>query len=251
MLTEERQGEILRIVNAQGAVSVQELVQYLDISESTVRRDLVALDQEGKLRRVHGGATVLQDGAYDADMENLQDKYYFHMEDKRRIAQFAAKMVEKGDFVYLDSGSTVEQMAEYLAGSEASFVTNSLPMAQKLARVGATVYVLPGKVKGKTEAIIGSEMRDMLSRYHFTKGFFGTNGLSIPEGCTTPDIEEAACKRAAVQQCARAYVLADASKFGLSAHITFSPLSRVSIVTTGGSAVDYSPYEAATEVHIL
>lgn len=252
MLTEERQAEIMRIVNMHGAVSVQELVNYLDISESTVRRDLAALDEEGMLRRVHGGATSLKEGAYDAAMEDLQDKYSLHIGEKRRIAQFAASLVRPGDFVYLDGGSTVEQMADFLVGSEASFVTNGLPTAQKLARSGVKVYVLPGLVKGKTESVIGSEMRDMLSRYHFTKGFFGTNGLTPQEGCTTPDVEEAACKGAAVRQCRQAYVLADVSKFGQSANITFADLSQVTIVTAKGEEdMDYSSYESLTEVHIL
>lgn len=252
MLTEERQAEIMRIVNMHGAVSVQELVNYLDISESTVRRDLAALDEEGLLRRVHGGATSLKEGAYDAAMEDLQDKYSLHIGEKRRIAQFAASLVRPGDFVYLDGGSTVEQMADFLVGSEASFVTNGLPTAQKLARSGVKVYVLPGLVKGKTESVIGSEMRDMLSRYHFTKGFFGTNGLTPQEGCTTPDVEEAACKGAAVRQCRQAYVLADVSKFGQSANITFADLSQVTIVTAKSEEdMDYSSYESLTEVHIL
>ena len=252
MLTEERQAEIMRIVNVHGAVSVQELVNYLDISESTVRRDLAALDEEGLLRRVHGGATSLKEGAYDAAMEDLQDKYSLHIGEKRRIAQFAASLVRPGDFVYLDGGSTVEPMADFLVGTEASFVTSGLPTAQKLARSGVKVYVLPGLVKGKTESVIGSEMRDMLSRYHFTKGFFGTNGLTPQEGCTTPDVEEAACKGAAVRQCRQAYVLADVSKFGQSAHITFADLAQVTVVTAKGEEdMDYSSYESLTEVHIL
>ncbi len=253
MLTEERQEEIVRLVNASGAVSVQDLVNYLDISESTVRRDLYALDREGKLKRVHGGATTIQDcPAYEADMESLQDKYSFHMLAKRRIAQYAAGLIKKNDFVYIDAGSTTEQMAEFLVDSEATFVTNSLPMAQKLGRNGVKVYMLPGRVKSKTEAIVGSEMRSMLMRYHFTKGFFGANGISLDEGCTTPDDEEAACKHAAVKQCRQCYVLADASKFGLSSHITFAKLQDVSILTAAMQEdVAWEPYQRLTEVHVL
>lgn len=161
----------MRLVNTSGAVSVQDLVSFLNISESTVRRDLLTLDREGRLRRVHGGATTLRDdSSYEADMENLQDKYSIHMSDKRRIAQYAASLIKKDDFVYLDAGSTTEQMADFLAGSEATFVTNSIPLAQKLGRSGSRIYILPGRVKGDTEAIVGSEMRDMIGRYHFTKG---------------------------------------------------------------------------------
>lgn len=253
MLTEERQEEIVRLVNAGGAVSVQELVNFLNISESTVRRDLAALDKEKRLRRVHGGATALrEDSSYEADMENLQDKYSLHSLEKQRIARYAAGLVQKEDFVYLDAGSTVEQMADFLLGSEATFVTNSLPLSRKLGRSGLKVYILPGRVKGDTEAIIGSEMRDMLSRYHFTKGFFGANGIAPREGCTTPDDEEAVCKRAAVAQCLDRFVLADASKFGLSSHITFADLSAVTLITArADQPIDYEPYQKLTEVHIL
>ena len=127
MLTEERHEKIMRLVNTSGAVSVQDLVSFLNISESTVRRDLLTLDREGRLRRVHGGATTLRDDSlYEADMENLQDKYSIHMSEKRRIAQYAARLIHKEDFVYLDAGSTTEQLVEFLAGSEATFVTNSI-----------------------------------------------------------------------------------------------------------------------------
>jgi DeoR family fructose operon transcriptional repressor len=254
MLTEERHSEILRIVNLSGAVSVQDLVNYLDISESTVRRDLLALDRAGQLKRVHGGATALKDNnSYEANMENLQDKYSFHMMEKRTIAQFAATQIKNDDFVYLDSGSTVEQMADFLVDSEAIFITNSIPLAQKLGRSRVKVHILPGRVKGETEAIVGSEMRDMLSRYHFTKGFFGTNGISLLEGCTTPDDEEAVCKRAAVRQCSVCYVLADSSKFGLASYITFASLSEVKIITAAKTEgnFNYKPYQKITEVHLL
>lgn len=252
MLTEERQAEIVRLVKAGGAVSVQDLVNYLDISESTVRRDLVTLDQEGRLKRIHGGAKAIDCPAYEADLESLQAKYSFHMLAKRRIAQYAAGLIQQQDFVYIDAGSTTEQMAEFLVHSAATFVTNSLPMAQRLGRSGVKVYILPGRVKEKTEAIVGSEMRSMLTRYHFTKGFFGTNGISLTAGCTTPDDEEAACKQAAVHQCRSCYVLADPSKFGLSSHITFAKLRDVTILTTTGQdGLDLTPYEQVTEVHIL
>ncbi|WP_417084442.1 DeoR/GlpR family DNA-binding transcription regulator, partial [Megasphaera sp.] len=253
MLTEERHEKIMRLVNTSGAVSVQDLVGFLNISESTVRRDLLTLDREGRLRRVHGGATTLRDDSlYEADMENLQDKYSIHMSEKRRIAQYAARLIHKEDFVYLDAGSTTEQLVDFLAGSEASFVTNSIPLAQKLGRIGGRVYIVPGRVKGDTEAIVGSEMRDMIGRYHFTKGFFGANGVAVHSGCTTPDEEEAVCKRAAMGQCLDRFVLADSSKFGLSSHITFAELSMVTLITArDDESLDYKPYQQMTEVHIL
>ena len=254
MLTEERQEEIVRIVNAGGAASVQELVDYFHISEATVRRDLSTLHQAGRLRRVHGGATavVAEDAAYEANMEELEHKYAFHMVEKRRIAQYAAACIHAGDFIYLDAGSTVEQMADFLLETQAVFMTNSLPLAQRLAHNDCRVHILPGHVRGTTAAVVGSELIQALGQYHFTCGFFGTNGLSPDEGCTTPDAEEAAAKAAAIGQCNVAYVLADRSKFGQASHITFAPLTAVSIITARGSSTfDFHPYEKMTEVHIL
>ena len=252
MLTEERYEEILKIIDNAGAASVQELVNCLNISESTVRRDLLALHKQGKLRKVHGGATSLGVSPYEADMEDLQDKYSLHMAEKRKIAKYAAGLVKKNDFVFIDAGSTTEQMADFLVRSEATFVTNSIPLVQKLARKGIQVFVLPGRVKGRTESIVGGPAQEMMRNFHFTIGFFGANGISVRSGCTTPDTEEASGKMTAIGQCAQTYVLADSSKFGLASHITFASLERVRIITARSeTAIDYEPYEKLTEVHIL
>jgi DeoR family fructose operon transcriptional repressor len=253
MLTKERHEEILKIVNNAGAVSVQELVSYLDISESTARRDLLTLDRAGKLQKVHGGATALTDLTvpYQADMEDLQDKYSLHMMEKREIGKYAASLIGKNDFVYIDAGSTTEQIAEFITSSEATFMTNSIPLVQKLARLGLTIFVIPGRVKGRTEAVVGSQATEALRQYHFTKGFFGTNGLSLQEGCTTPDLEESTIKSVALRQCDQRFVLADSSKFGLASHNSFAPLSEVEVITVEKKGMDYMPYKKVTEVHIL
>lgn len=173
MLTEERQDEIVRLVNVGGAVSVQALVEYFHISEATVRRDLVALQQAGRLRRVHGGATSLNgdNPLYEADMEELTHKYAFHMVEKRQIAQYASSLINDDDFVYLDAGSTVEQMADFLSESKAAFMTNNLPLATKLATNGCHVSILPGRIKGTTAAVVGADMIQSLKKYHLRKVF--------------------------------------------------------------------------------
>ena len=116
MLTAERQEEIVRIVNAGGAASVQELVDYFHISEATVRRDLTVLQQAGRLRRVHGGATAIPSDTvgYAANMEELEIKYAFHLPEKRRIAQYAAGKTGHAELVYFHAGSTGDHMAEFL-----------------------------------------------------------------------------------------------------------------------------------------
>ena len=246
MLTEERFAKIVKIVNQEGTVTVLELAQAIGISESTIRRDLNQLDKLGRIRKVHGGATaaVLMSDGHE---RNMQEKYSRNIEEKRAIAAYAATLVHPNDFVFLDAGSTTEQMAEYLEENTAFYVTNGITLAQKLAARGFKTMLLAGRVKASTDAVIGMEAVSSLARYHFTKGFFGTNGITVAEGFTTPDLEEAANKRAAMEHCRQCYVLADNSKFDTLSNVSFGELGKAKIVTTKGN-VRLKNYKQHTEV---
>ena len=246
MLTEERFAKIVKIVNQEGTVTVLELAQAIGISESTIRRDLNQLDKLGRIRKVHGGATaaVLMSDGHE---RNMQEKYSRNIEEKRAIAAYAATLVHPNDFVVLDAGSTTEQMAEYLEENTALYVTNGITLAQKLAARGFKTMLLAGRVKASTDAVIGMEAVASLSQYHFTRGFFGTNGITVAEGFTTPDLEEAANKRAAMEHCRQCYVLADNSKFDTLSNVSFGELSKAKIITTRGN-VRLKNYKQHTEV---
>ena len=246
MLTEERFAKIVKIVNQEGTVTVLELAQAIAISESTIRRDLNQLDKLGRIRKVHGGATaaVLMSDGHE---RNMQEKYSRNIEEKRAIAAYAATLVHPNDFVFLDAGSTTEQMAEYLEENTAFYVTNGITLAQKLAARGFKTMLLAGRVKASTDAVIGMEAVSSLAQYHFTRGFFGTNGITVAEGFTTPDLEEAANKRAAMEHCRQCYVLADNSKFDTLSNVSFGELSKAKIITTRGN-VRLKNYKQHTEV---
>lgn len=246
MLTEERFAKIVKIVNQEGTVTVLELAQAIGISESTIRRDLNQLDKLGRIRKVHGGATaaVLMSDGHE---RNMQEKYSRNIEEKRAIAAYAATLVHPNDFVFLDAGSTTEQMAEYLEENTAFYITNGITLAQKLAARGFKTMLLAGRVKASTDAVIGMEAVSSLARYHFTRGFFGTNGITVAEGFTTPDLEEAANKRAAMEHCRQCYVLADNSKFDTLSNVSFGELSKAKIITTKGN-VRLKNYKQHTEV---
>ena len=246
MLTEERFAKIVKMVNQEGTVTVLELAQAIGISESTIRRDLNQLDKLGRIRKVHGGATaaVLMSDGHE---RNMQEKYSRNIEEKRAIAAYAATLVHPNDFVFLDAGSTTEQMAEYLEENTAFYLTNGITLAQKLAARGFKTMLLAGRVKASTDAVIGMEAVSSLAKYHFTRGFFGTNGITVAEGFTTPDLEEAANKRAAMEHCRQCYVLADNSKFDTLSNVSFGELSKAKIITTRGN-VRLKNYKQHTEV---
>ena len=148
MLAEERFSLIMEQLNRKRTVTVQELCEALNTSESTIRRDLTELDRLGKLNKVHGGAT-LPDSRFLADEPTMEAKESQAVEQKRSIAQAAAKLINADDFVFIDAGSTTLELVRALAGDalKASYVTNGVAHARALARKGCRVY-LPGDCCG-------------------------------------------------------------------------------------------------------
>ena len=230
MLTEQRFDIILKLLEEKKSVTVTELRELLDASESTVRRDITALDKAGKLTKVFGGAVALNHKvtAYEP---TVAQKSELNKEEKKKIAKYAASLITPDDFVYLDAGTTTGLMLEYLAGIRAAFVTNAVSHAQTLAKMGIRVYLIGGELKSSTEAVVGSQAMQMIQMYHFTKGFFGTNGVSKRHGFTTPDPNEALVKQEAMRQTERCYVLADSQKFGMVSSVTFGVFEEATILT--------------------
>ena len=230
MLSEQRYEKILALLDEKKSVTVAEITDLLGISESTARRDITALDRAGRLTKVFGGA-VTSDGSFVTQEPTVAQKVEVQKAEKIQIARCAAAMIEDRDFVYLDAGTTTGYMIEFLARTKASFVTNAVAHAQKLAAQGNRVFLVGGELKSSTEAVIGAQAMETLERYHFTKGFFGTNGISRNEGCTTPDAGEAQVKRTAMRQCRIRYVLADSTKFGNISAVTFASFDAGIILT--------------------
>lgn len=247
MLTEERFHIILKTLQNEGHVTVAELTQLLETSESTIRRDLNTLHEQGKLNKVHGGATALTEISFSYE-EAVSQKILSHPDEKQAIAKYAASLIEDNDFIFLDAGTTTELMIEYLSKAKATFITNGISHARKLAQRGFKVLILPGQIKPSTEAIVGAETLKHLKRYHFTKCFLGTNGITINEGLTTPDMEEALIKEEVLSRTQMKYIVADCSKFSRYSSITFSPLEKVTIITNPLLDKTYKDYTLIKEV---
>lgn len=229
MLTEERQSEIIKIVNQKGAVTVTDLAVLFTTSPSTIRRDLTYLASRKILNKVFGGATSRTTDLLNEETMEIKTKK--NMDTKVRLARYAASLVSPGDLVFIDAGTTTEQLASFLREKHASYVTNNIPLSLTLAKQGFKVRLLGGEVKSTTEAVVGSETRMTIQRFNFNIGFFGANGITIREGFTTPDMEEADGKATAVQHCKTPYVLVDSSKFGLITGVCFAPLQVATIIT--------------------
>ncbi len=230
MLTEERFQKILELVETYQTITTQKLMDELGISESTARRDLVLLDKQGKLIKIRGGA--MASSHFNTKDDTVSIRKDMNREDKQKIAKYAASLIEPNDFVYLDAGTTTELMIDFLTERNVVFVTNAVSHAKKLSEAGYTTYIPGGEFKATTEAIVGEEAIESLKKYNFTKGFWGTNGISLTSGFSTPDVKEAMVKRASMKSCAKCYVLCDSSKFSQVSCVKFADFSNADIITT-------------------
>ena len=230
MLTEQRYEQILKLLEKEGSITVTEVKELLDTSESTVRRDITALHNAGKLVKVFGGAVAL-DHVVTPQEPTVAQKITVHVSEKRQIAEYAARLIGQGEYIYLDVGTTTGYMLEFLRDKDVTVVTNAVAHAQQLAKSGVKVRLIGGELKSSTEAVVGSEAMETIRKYHFTKGFFGTNGVTKKTGFTTPDASEAMVKKIAMEQCQEKYILCDESKFGEVSSVTFAPFAGAKIVT--------------------
>ena len=230
MFTEERFNIILQELKTKGIVSVTELVKLLDASESTVRRDLNALHNDGLLKKIHGGAISIGDNASKHDYK-VNVRKNLNIEEKKSISKKAASLIHENEIVYLDAGTTTEFMINYIEVKNILVVTNGIVHAKKLLEKGIKTFILGGEVKAVTEAIVGNNAVEDLKKYNFSKGFFGTNGVSNNSGYTTPDVDEAMVKCEAIKRCSESYVLADESKLEQISFITFGSISDSALIT--------------------
>lgn len=228
MLTEERHKKIINWLERDGLVKSQDLVHWLDASESTVRRDLQELEDLDLLERVHGGAKRPQHLEQEPGMTEKSSK---NVQQKKLVAKYAVDCIAEGDVIYLDAGTTTSEMISFLKDHTVTVVTNSVGLAARLVELQIATIVLGGRIKLATDAVVGSQALEQLKQYRFNKAFMGMNGVHTDSGYSTPDPEEAILKRAAIQQAEEAFVLVDHSKFNQTSFVSVAPLSAASILT--------------------
>ncbi len=231
-------------MEAQKSATVQELSALLGASESTIRRALTVLASGGKLTKVFGGA-IAKDMPFTPRDNTVKEREQCCREEKTAIARYATSLIRDDDFVYLDAGTTTGLIIDFITARKAVFVTNCCAHAARLASRGLRTFITGGEIKYTTDAVIGEETLESLKKYHFTKGFFGANGISREQGFTTPDAREAMIKKAALKQTRQKYVLADATKFSRVSCVTFADFAEPEIITAG---LDDAAYADCTNI---
>ncbi len=235
MDTFERRSEIVRHLQQHQRASTRSLSALFAVSEVTIRHDLNALQRQGWLARIHGGAEIK--GRLQAE-QPFAVRRQLHAAEKAHIAQAAAGLVLPGDTIMLDGSTTAYQLALHLkelAGLRV--VTNNLQVVGVLSSCPEIeVVLLGGVVRRETASIVGPPAEDMLRQLHAAKGFFGAAGLVLDRGLTDPDMREVQVKRAMIKAVDQVYILLDASKFGRQSFLTFATLAEVYRIITDDKA---------------
>jgi DeoR/GlpR family transcriptional regulator of sugar metabolism len=233
MLAAERQAKILQEVHGRGAVRVGELSALLNVSDMTIRRDLDILASQGRVDKVHGGATA--SGKPSTDEPGFEAKWVRQTAEKEAIAAAAAALVRPGSAIGLSAGTTTWTLAHGLRDiPDLTVVTNSMRVADVLHKAGpkAPNVVLTGGVRTPSDALVGPIAVSSLKLLHLDLVFLGVHGMDPRAGFTTPNLLEADTDQALVAAGQRLVVLADHTKWGTIGISTIVPLDRADVIIT-------------------
>jgi DeoR family fructose operon transcriptional repressor len=233
---DERKNHILGRLLSNARVDATELAESLGVTGETIRKDLIALERQGLLRRVHGGAVPVQSLAFEPGVETRTE---FSTE-KTRIAQAALAHLPAEGSVLIDAGSTTAKLVEMFPGDrELTVYTNTIPLAMSLlTRPRLTVFTFGGRLRNKTFAEVGDWAVRALAEINVDVAFLGTNGISMTRGLTTPDPAEAAVKRLMLGCAAKRVLLADHSKFGIVKGTKHADLDNIDVLITDTGLTD-------------
>lgn len=234
MLVEERHAGILTAVRRQGSATVGQLSAQLEVSEATIRRDLVQLAEDGLLRRVRGGACTLRASVRpEPDARPFEHVAASAPESKRLIAERAVGLIGEGEVIALDIGTTVAAMCPLLRSRSLTVVTASLAVVRALADApGIDILVLGGLLRPNYQSMVGTLTESALRQVRVDAAFLGTSGVRADGTVLDSTPSEVPVKRGLLEVSARAYLLADHEMFPGSGFLEVAPLSRFTGLVT-------------------
>jgi DeoR/GlpR family transcriptional regulator of sugar metabolism len=228
----DRHNKILKTVELLRTVSVQELKERLDVSEVTIRKDLNFLEDQGLILRTHGGARLAQDSNR---MHTLNIRERENPDLKRLIAEKAATLINEGDTVYLDSGSTCQALAEELRDGQRSVrvISNALPILNILADCESIIlYTIGGSFRREAGSFVGPLSLSNLADYQIETGFVGTTGYDNQGVFSSQNVIESQLKKQVLASSKRRVILADSTKADIRAFSVFARPGEVDILIT-------------------
>jgi len=208
-----------------------DLCDLLNSSEATVRRDLEWLEREGILERTHGGAALSQRMVFEPE---YQHRAQLHPEEKRGIGKLAASLIEPGDIVFINSGTTTTQVIQQIpSNSEISVFTNNLDATLEMVAPGYHYYLVGGEYQSRSRSLAGEFAHENLKQVYANKAILGVDGFSVKHGCTVPTLAEAEVVRKMIERTLGQIILvADHSKWGVVSNFPVATINEIDILVT-------------------
>lgn len=227
MLAEERRQNILGLIQEHGSARTAELARLFRVSDQTIRRDLVELQEKGLISKHHGGGVLLA-----TQTLSYKERSVLRLAEKLRIAAEAASVVRPGMIVALGPGTTTEQVARLLDGMQVEIVTNSLAVAAAITDPSTKVLLTGGRYRPAGELLVGEWSSANLAELFVDIAFVGVSGVGRDSGYTVTEPDEALVLRQLIRVAKRSVVVTDSSKFHRVADAVVAPLSAVHMVIT-------------------
>ncbi len=231
MLPQQRREKILDLIREDGHAKVQQLSNIFKVTEVTIRQDLEKLENEGFIEREHGGAYLKNIGL---NVKNIVLQNQENLPEKAAIAKKALELINDGDTIILDSGSTTTEIAKLINGfKNLTVITNSLNIALILGvDPEINLVVTGGEFKAPTLSLTGQKAADFFDGLHVDKLFLATAGITLKAGLTYPSISDIVVKRAMIESANTVYLVADSSKIGKSSFASLGALSLIDFLIT-------------------
>ncbi len=250
MYTLERQQQILQYVRNNKVVKLVTLTKEFNVSMETIRRDIQLLVQEKKIEKFYGGVKYIE------PVEGLIDnRLTQQLKEKIAIAKACASLVEDGDCIFIDSGTTTYQMTPFLLGKEKlTVVTNSLPVAFDLIGSNIEVMIIGGKIRHSEKSVTSNDFLFRFEHLNINKAFICASGVTLEKGISDFSVEEAMTRKQLINISQTVYVATDSSKFNKDVAIQVCPLNQVDMIITDNTlsketVVKYS--EAGIELKVV
>jgi DeoR family transcriptional regulator, fructose operon transcriptional repressor len=210
---------------------LSDLSQFLDASEATIRRDLDWMENDGLIQRTHGGAMLSQHLELETEYQHRAQMF---SEEKRLIGKMAASLVENGDTIFLNSGTTTTQILRHLPPeSDITVITNNLFAVAEVGEVGYEIILVGGAFQPKLKSVAGRFSVNNLSQVYADKAFIGVDGINLKYGCTVPSINEAEHDRAMIERThGKVFIVVDHSKWGVIANFEIAQIDQIQAIIT-------------------
>lgn len=232
MINSQRKKEIVEYLNDVDYRTLKEIATKFNVSMNTVRRDINELNQENIVTKFYGGVSLAK--KFDSSFKTRETS---SLDEKKRIAKYAASLIKDNDLIFIDSGSTASQLINYFNNDyHLTIITNNLHIVNNvLEHENWDLIVIGSKLKHSSHSLVQVHNWDYFNSLNLNKAFLGTTGLTLRAGATNPDNSEAIIKTNMMKRSVKKYLLTDSSKFDQTSLVTFAKINEFDKIITAGT----------------